>query len=104
MNMPTTSAEEAMIEAAIRGRQALEADAQGADDSSSRAAGARASALPRLPAEPELVAEQVLVYAQEVADALRAGDAAQPLVDNLAFLFAVGEAHVGAEAIRGTRP
>lgn len=90
--MPTTSAEDAILEAAVRGRHALEGGFLAAGES------------PRITDSSDVLARLVTAGAEDVADALRAGDAAQALVDALAFLLALGEDHVGAEAIRRARP
>lgn len=90
--MPTTSSEDTLIiERMVEGRHALEAACQAAGS-------------PRLAGPPELLAGLMLNGAAEVAEALRAGDAAQPIIDQLAYLLALAEDHVGAEAIRRARP
>lgn len=90
--LPTTTTEDLIIDLAVRGRHALEAAAQ------------RAGAPPRLTGPPEVLAQLVEVQAAELAEGLRAGDAAQALVDSLALMLAVGEDHVGPEGMRATSP
>lgn len=92
LTLPATGAEEAILDRAIQGRHAIEAALQAADDS------------PRLAGSPDALAELVLTQAGEVADGLRAGDAAQATVDALALLLAVAEEQVGVEAVRHTAP